>query len=127
MPTRWTTCPTRTCPTLTGPPMPSARRRTSGLPRAVATRESGNSGTTQDRRDAPRGCSPEGTAQRRLIGSVGRARGHLAHHHAVAQALRPVVGEALALVHRAGAVVEERRVLLPDPTGVVWVAFDQAA
>src|SRR6476469_7996623 len=59
--------------------------------------------------------------------SVARARGHLAHHHAVALALGPVVGKALALVHRAGAVVEERRVLLPDPAGVVRVALDQAA
>src|SRR5512144_2708684 len=59
--------------------------------------------------------------------SVARARGHLAHHHAVALALGPVVGEALALVHRAGAVVQERRVLLPDPVGVVRVALDQAA
>src|SRR3954447_9222105 len=50
-----------------------------------------------------------------------RARGYLAHHHAVALALGPVVGEAFALVHRAGAVVEERRVLLPHPTGVVRV------
>src|SRR6266508_1864164 len=63
----------------------------------------------------------------RRTGSVARARGHLAHHHAVAQALGPVVGEALALVHRAGAVVEERRVLLPDSAGVVRVALDQAA
>src|SRR6476469_2668011 len=63
----------------------------------------------------------------RWTGSVARARGHLAHQHAVALALGPVVGEALALVHRAGAVVEERRVLLPDPAGVVRVALDQAA
>src|SRR5690606_15394914 len=49
----------------------------------------------------------------------GRARGHLAHHHAVAEALGPVVGEALALVHGARAVVEERGVLLADAAGVV--------
>src|SRR3954451_5639874 len=59
--------------------------------------------------------------------SVARARGHFADHYAVALALGPVVGEALALVHRACAVVEERRVLLPDPAGVVRVALDQAA
>src|SRR5262245_50802059 len=68
----------------------------------------------------------EGLRVERWTGSVARARGHLAHHHAVALALGPVVGEALALVHRAGAVVEERRVLLPDPAGVVRVALDQA-
>ena len=57
-------------------------------------------------------------------GPGARARGHLAHHHAVALSLGPVVGEALALVHRARAVVEERRVLLADTTGVVGVALD---
>ena len=54
-----------------------------------------------------RGCF----ARSRGIGnfaSATQARGHRAHHHAVAQALGTVVGEALALVHRAGCVVEER-------------------
>src|SRR3954453_10248830 len=67
------------------------------------------------------------SVRERWTDSVARARGHLAHHHAVALALGPVVGEALALVHRAGAVVEERGVLLPDPARVVRVALDQAA
>ena len=57
------------------------------------------------------------------VGSDPMARSHLANHHAVAQALGPVVREALALVHGAGAVVEERRVLLPDAAGVVRVAL----
>ena len=59
--------------------------------------------------------------------SVAFARSHLAHHHAVPQALGPVVGEALAFVHRAGAVVEERRVRLPNTAGVVGEALDQAS
>ena len=48
----------------------------------------------------------------------------------IAQLPRPlgaVVGEACALVHCAGAIVEERRVLLPYPAGVVRVALDHAA
>ena len=52
------------------------------------------------------------TQQRRRGGQLDvRVTGRLDDqpHHAVAQALGPVVGEADALVHRAGAVVEERR------------------
>src|SRR5918993_2301755 len=72
------------------------------------------------------GCSARSSGIGRFA-STTQARGHRAHHHAVAQALGAVVGEALALVHRAGAVVEERRVLLPYPAGVVRVALDHAA
>jgi len=60
-----------------------------------------------------------GHGRPRSTGSVTPCRGHLAHHHAVALALGPVVGEAFALVHRASAVVEEGRVLLPHTAGVV--------
>src|SRR5205809_3258378 len=51
-------------------------------------------------------------------------RGHRTDHHAVALALGPVENEAFALVHPAGALVDERRVLLPDPASVMRIAFD---
>src|SRR3954447_8299640 len=59
--------------------------------------------------------------------SVAVAPAHIAHHHAVTLTLGSVVAEALTLIHRAGAVVEKRGVLLPHPTCVVRVALDQAA
>ena len=44
-----------------------------------------------------------------------RGRGKCPAHHGVALALRPLVGEAGALVQGAGAVVEER---VPDPSAI---------